>query len=126
VRLLLSQARLQAGHRARDLVAVGGVTLEIPAVVRDRVVEVAGVEIRARDVVDDVRVREDLVGLLQLGDARVVAAVGDRAHSLLEMGARLGALVGVGLARRRDPGDEQHPDDAASEVALSPHRPTAE
>ena len=96
----LRDARLEARDDLRDLVAILRVPLEVLLVVDDRVLEVAHVDVRARDVVEDVRVRKDVVRLLELLDAGVVAAIGDRGHSLLEVGAGLRALVGARDARR--------------------------
>ena len=62
---------------------------------RDGGLELAGLRVRARHVVEDVRVREDLVGALELGDAVLVFALPDGIHALLEVGAGLGARVGL-------------------------------
>jgi len=101
-RLLLADARLQAGYDLRDLVAVRRRTLQVLPVVDDRVLQIAHVDVRARDVVEDVGVRQDVVSLLQLLDARVVVTLGDRAHPLLEMAACLRALVRMRGARRQE------------------------
>ena len=97
-RLLLARALLEARDDLRDLVAIPGPALEVLLVVDDRVVEIPHVHVGAGDVVEDVRVRKDLVRRLELLDARVVATIRDRGHALLEVAARLGALVGAGGA----------------------------
>ncbi len=83
-------------HDLRDLVAVRRVGVEVLVVVEDRVREVARLCVRAADVVDDARVGEDLVRPLQLGDADLVATVGDRLHPLLEVGSGLRPGIGPG------------------------------
>ena len=117
--LLLARTGLERGDDLRDLVAVLGVPLKVLLVVPDRVLQVALVDVRARDVVEDVRVRKDVVRLLQLLDAHVVTAVGDLGHALLEVGTGLGSLVGARAARGEDEGAEEEPGGDPCEVSLS-------
>ena len=118
LRLLLADARLERGDDLRDLVAVLRVPLEVLLVIGDRVLQVALVDVRARDVVEDVRVRKDVVRLLQLLDAEVVLAVRDLGHALLEVGTGLRALVGARAAGREDDGAQEEPGGHPCEVSL--------
>jgi hypothetical protein len=95
---LLAGACLEGGDDLRDLVAVLRVPFEVLLVISDRVLEIALVDVRASDVVEDVRVRKDVVRLLQLVDAHLVAAVRDLGHALLEVGTGLRSLVGARAA----------------------------
>ena len=62
--------------------------------------------------------RQDLVCRLQLLDAYVVVTLGDRGHSLLEVGASLGSLVGQRAARRQDDDAEREPGSDLHKTAL--------
>ena len=96
LRLLPAHARLQVRNDLRDVVGVFRVALEVFSVIRRRVLEVAHVETRAGDVVEEVRVRQDVVRPLQLLDARVVRTLRDRCHALFEVCTCFGgALVGT-------------------------------
>ena len=97
------------------LLFVGRVALEVLVEVGDGLVEVARLRVRARDVVEDVRVRKELVGLLELGDAVVVFAGGDRLHALLEVRARFGTGVGEGRRAVQDEQDGQQTGDERDE-----------
>src|SRR5262249_4442810 len=63
--------------------------------------------VRARDVVEDVRVRKDLVRSLELRDALFVLPVGDEPHPPLEVRFRLGTGVCKGARCRGEDGPKQ-------------------
>ena len=102
LRLLAADPRLEARDDLGHLVAVLGAPFEVALVIVDGVLEVADVDVRAGDVEEDVRVRKDVVGGLQLLDAGLVVALADGDHALLEVGPRLGSLVGPCALRNEE------------------------
>ena len=69
---------------------------------RDRRLELASLGLGAGDVEQHVRVRHELVRLLELPDAFLVALLGDELHAVPEVPPRLGARVGPRCARREE------------------------
>ena len=95
-RALGAELRLEPLDDALDLLAVGRVLREVTAVDAEGLLGVAGFGVRAPEVVEHARVREDLVGEVQLADAFVEAALADGVHASLEVRAGVGARVGRG------------------------------
>jgi len=89
-------ALFERGEELLNLFAVRGIALEVLMVVVDRLGVATCFRIRARDVVERVRVRKDVVRLAQLRDAVVELAVGDQRHAVAKVLSRLGTHVGPG------------------------------